>query len=278
MLVAQRSRFRIQPFRLHRPQSAEQAVTAYFGCGGRRAYMAGGIDLIESMKAGDTPDDVIYLRALPRWAGILESGNSILIGAGVTHQELADSALVRAAHPDLCEAWSGLANNRIRLKGTLAGNLMSRNPAYDFHIAAIALGAEVQFLDANLESRKLPVEALTDLPAGALVTHIVLPKQPCLAFAVQLQWKPILSFALSFRREQEAVVARLAAGCAYASSAVSSITLERDETARDTTERLCAALPAPRSDWRASSGYRSHLLKVLVHREIERVRATETVR
>jgi aerobic carbon-monoxide dehydrogenase medium subunit len=274
MLVAQRSRFRIQPFRLHRPQTAEQAAAAYFECAGRRAYMAGGIDLIATMKGGDTPDDVIYLRALPDWTGIIESENSILIGAGVTHQQLADSAVVRAAHPALSEAWSGLANNRIRLKGTLAGNLMSHNPAYDFHIAAIALAAEVQFLDANLVPRRIPVEALAELPAGALVTHIVLPRQPCLGFAVQLQWKPIMSFAVSFRREQEAVVARLAAGCAYASSAVSSVTLKRGEIARDIAERLCAALPPPRSDWRASSGYRSHLLKVLVHREIERVRAT----
>jgi len=243
--------------------------------------MAGGIDLIAAMKAGDTPDDVIYLRALPDWTGIVESGDSILIGAGVTHQELSDSAAIRAAHPGLAEAWSQVANNRIRLKGTLAGNLMAHNPAYDFHIAAIALGAEVQFLDAHLAPRRLPVEALGELPDGALATHIVLPKQPSLAFAVQLQWKPILSFALSFRREQEQVVARLAAGCAHASSAFSSVTLEHgyfaslgDATARDITERLCAALPPPRSDWRASAGYRSHLLKVLVHREIERVRAT----
>ena len=238
--------------------------------------MAGGIDLIATMKAGETPDDVIFLRGLPDWSSIVESKTSIMIGAGVTHQELADSTVVRAVHPGLSEAWLGLANNRIRLKGTLAGNLMSRNPAYDFQLAAIALAAEVQFLDAGLVSRRMPVESLAELPVGALVTHIVLPKQPRLAFAIQLQWKPIMSFALSFRREQEAVVARLAAGCAYASSVAASVTLEPNETARDTTERLCAALPLPRSDWRASAGYRSHLLRVLVHREIERVRATGT--
>jgi len=276
MLVAQRSRFRIQPFRLHRPQTAEQAAAAYFGCGGRRAYMAGGIDLIATMKMGVTPDDVIYLRALPDWSRIVESEDLILIGAGVTHQELADNALVRSTYPGLSEAWSQVANNRIRFKGTLAGNLMSGNPAYDFRIAAIALVAEVQFLDASLAPRRMPIDGLAELPAGALVTHIVLPKQPCLAFSVQLQWKPILSFALSFRREQEAVVARLAVGCAYASSATSSIALVRSETGRDISEQLCAAMPPPISDWRASSGYRSHLLKVLVHREIERVRTMGT--
>jgi aerobic carbon-monoxide dehydrogenase medium subunit len=273
MLVAQRSRFRIQPFRLHRPQTAEQAATAYFGCGGRRAYMAGGIDLIAAMKMGVTPDDVIYLRALPDCSSIVESEDSILIGAGVTHQELADNALVRSTHPGLSEAWSLVANNRIRLKGTLVGNLMSGNPAYDFRIAAIALAAEVQFLDTSLLPRRMPVGGLAELPAGALVTHIVVPKHPCVAFAIQLQWKPILSFALSFRREHEAIVARLAAGCAYAPSAISSIALERSETGRDIAEQLCAAMPSPISDWHASSGYRSHLLKVLVHREIERARA-----
>jgi carbon-monoxide dehydrogenase medium subunit len=276
MLVAQRSRFRIQPFRLHRPQTAEQAAAAYFGCGGSRAYMAGGIDLIATMKMGVTPDDVIYLRAIQDWSDIVESEDSILIGAGVTHQDLADNALVRSIHPGLSEAWSQVANNRIRLKGTLAGNLMSGNPAYDFRIAAIALTAEVQFLDTSLVPRRLPVDGLAELPAGALVTHIVLPKYPCVAFSVQLQWKPILSFALSFRREQKAVVARLAVGCAYAPSAISSIVTERSETGRDIAEQLCAAMPPPISDWHASSGYRSHLLKVLVHREIERARAAGT--
>jgi CO/xanthine dehydrogenase FAD-binding subunit len=275
-LVAQRSRHRIRPFRLHRPETPAQAVLMHAGSPGRAAYMAGGIDVMAWMKAGSRLDDVIYLNSLRDWTSIVAGDDAINIGAGVTHQQLADGSVLGAVYPDLCAAWSRVANNRIRVKGTIVGNLMARNPAYDFWMVAVAAGANIRYLGPDLAQKELPAEkVLSDLPEQALVTQIVLPSTPCLAFAVQLQWKPVVSFALSFRREQDVVVGRLAMGCGCRAPAHAEVALDLHprETSADIAERICAALPGPSSDRFGSTEYRSHTLRVLVKREIERIRA-----
>jgi aerobic carbon-monoxide dehydrogenase medium subunit len=279
MLVAQRSRHRIRPFRLHRPKTAEEAV-AIRAENGAAAYMSGGIDVVAGLKAGAVLTDVIHLGSLRSWTSLVEHHDAIAVGAGVTHQGLADSSLLRRVYPGLCSAWSGLANYRIRIKGTLAGNLMARNASYDFAMAAIAAGARLEYRDSNRTSGEVPAERLSDIPQQALLTNIIMPRGHWLAFAVQYQWKPLVAFALSFKRVQDAVIGRLAVGCGYHAVTWSDVRLEHGlfdrlarETPADIAERLCASLPLPASDWRASSEYRRHLLKVLTRREIERIRA-----
>jgi carbon-monoxide dehydrogenase medium subunit len=242
--------------------------------------MGGGIDLMAELKTGAGPDNVIHLGLLPGWNSIVEREKEIVLGAGTTHQQLADAASIRAMLPGLCDVWSGVANNRIRLKGTVAGNLMARNQSYDFPIVAAAAGAELEFLDRHLVVRRISAAGLAELPDGALLTSITLPRIRYLAFAVQLQWKPIVAFALCFRREQGAVVGRLVVGCGYGGMALSTVRLDHclfdnsaRETQQDIAELLCSSLPSPLSDWRASSDYRRHILQVLVRREIEKIRA-----
>ena len=246
---------------------------------GTAAYMAGGIDLLAALKTGVFLEDVIHLRSLPDWNSIIEWEDAIAIGGGTTHQAFADSRPMRAMYPTLCDAWSKIANHRIRIKGTVAGNLMARNQSYDLPIVAIAAGAQVEFLDTSLVRRRVTADRISELPQGALLTRMTLPRARCLAFAAQLQWKPIVAFALSFRREQDTVVGRIAVGCGYETVAFSSIPLQyclfdhrARETPADITERLCSSLPSPSSDWCAGAEYRLHLLKVLVRREIEQIR------
>ncbi len=246
---------------------------------GAAAYMGGGTDLMAALKAGAYVEDVIHLGSLPDWTSIVESEEAISIGPGVTHQVFADSWPVRAVYPTLCDAWSKVANNRIRIKGTVAGNLMARNQSYDFPMVAIAIGAQLEFLESELALRRVTADRSAELPQRALLTRITLPRARCLAVAVQLQWKPIAAFALSFRREHVGIVGCLAVRCGFDAVAFSRIRLEhclfddlRRETSVDITERLCASLPSPSSDWHASAEYRRHLLKVLVRREIERIR------
>jgi CO/xanthine dehydrogenase FAD-binding subunit len=279
MLVAQRSRHRIRPFRLHRPQTAAEAVTLYAASKGTAAYMGGGIDLMAALKAGRCLEDVIHLGSLPGRTTIDKRGDDIVVGAGVTHEAFARSALLRRAYPGLCRNWAKLANNRIRIKGTIAGNLMARNVAYDVPIVAIAADARIEFMTSSQTVRSVSALRNAELGPADLITGIRLPGSGCLALVVQLEWKPIVAFALSFRREQDSVVARLAVGTGFAAVAFSRINLERcifdgssRETAADLAETLCASLPSPLTDWRAGSDYRRNVLKVLVRRAIEQIR------
>jgi carbon-monoxide dehydrogenase medium subunit len=232
-----------------------------------------------AMKIGRRLDDIIHLGALPNRTGIEECGDEIVIGAGVTHDALARSAVLRRAYPRLAESWAKLANNRIRIKGTIAGNLMAGNVSYDFLMVAIAADAQIDFISSKLSHGSVAASRSTELALGDLITAIRLPGSGCLALVVQLEWKPVVAFALSFRREQDAVVARLAVGAGFASVASSKIDLGLDvfdssspATASDIAEALCAALPSPLTDWHAGSNYRRGLLEVLVRREIEQIR------
>jgi len=169
MLVAQRSRHRIHPFHLHRPQTAVDAVTLHAGSKGTAAYMGGGIDLMAALKTGRRLDDVIHLGALPNRTGINECGDDIVVGAGVTHDALARSAVLRRAYPRLAESWAKLANNRIRIKGTIAGNLMAGNASYDFLIVAIAADAQIEFMTSRLSAES--VAALASRRTGSCGPH-----------------------------------------------------------------------------------------------------------
>jgi carbon-monoxide dehydrogenase medium subunit len=279
MLVAQRSRHRIHPFHLHRPQTAVDAVTLHAGSKGTAAYMGGGIDLMAALKTGRRLDDVIHLGALPNRTGINECGDDIVVGAGVTHDALAHSAVLRRTYPRLAESWARLANNRIRIKGTIAGNLMAGNVSYDLLMVAIAADAQIDFIGSRLSHGSIAASRRTELGPMDLITGIRLPASGCLALAIQLEWKPVVAFALSLRRERDAVVARLAVGAGFASAASTKIDRGHDvfdvaspETSSDLAEALCGSLPPPLTDWHAGSDYRRNLLKVLVRREIEQIR------
>jgi CO/xanthine dehydrogenase FAD-binding subunit len=232
-----------------------------------------------ALKTGRRLDDVIHLGALPNRTGIDECGGDIVVGGGVTHDALARSAMLRRAYPRLAESWAKLANNRIRIKGTIAGNLMAGNVSYDFLMVAIAADAQIEFKTSRLSRGSVAASRRAELGPEDLITGIRLPGSGCLALVIQLEWKPIVAFALSFRREQDAVVACLAVGTGFTSVAFSQVGLDHGVldsssrgTASDLAEALCASLPSPLTDWRAGSDYRRNLLKVLVRREIEQIR------
>src|ERR1043165_4939280 len=164
MLAIHRSRKLIPPFRLLRPRSAAEAAALQGEAPGGIAFMAGGIDLVNRLKFGAAPgtqiDTVVHLGGVPGLGDIVEHADGITIGALVTHQQLEDSALLRARLPALAQTWDGVANIRVRLKGTVGGNLMARDPLYDFPLAVLAAGARLRFVDPDGGVRVVPAAEL----------------------------------------------------------------------------------------------------------------------
>uniref|UniRef100_UPI002A83356A FAD binding domain-containing protein n=1 Tax=Enterocloster asparagiformis TaxID=333367 RepID=UPI002A83356A len=83
----------------------------------------------------------------------------ILIGAGVTHNQAAASALVQADAACLAQASSMVGSNQIRNSSTLAGNVVNAQPAADSAVALVALGAKARILTGR-EEEIVPVEGL----------------------------------------------------------------------------------------------------------------------
>src|SRR5579863_5221454 len=138
VLAVHRSRKLIAEFRLHRPRSAAEAAAIKAEGGPGAVFMAGGIDLVNRMKFGAAIADLVHLGGVTGLDAIEPTADGLRLGSLVTHDRLATSPVVRSLLPVLAQTWPDVANIRIRCKGTVGGNIMAGDPAYDFALAALA--------------------------------------------------------------------------------------------------------------------------------------------
>ena len=120
--------YAMHPYSLHRPTSVEEAVALAVAHPGAK-YLAGGTDLVVNMRRRIAePEHVIALGGIAALRGIAREtgasgGDALVIGAGTTLAEIAESAEVRKHVPILAEAAGLVAGPTIRQMATLGGNL-----------------------------------------------------------------------------------------------------------------------------------------------------------
>jgi aerobic carbon-monoxide dehydrogenase medium subunit len=276
--VGLRSRKRIHPFDLLRPVSPEEA-TGMVLPGARSAFMAGGLDLIDRMKSGESFQRVILLDGIATMKTIRREGSRIVIGALTAHADIAHNGLLGEAAPDLAALWRTIANPRVRHTGTIGGNLMAGQPHYDAAPALLALGAEAALRTAA-GVRTVGIGELAGHP-GALLDSISIAETPALRLLADRSLHPLLSVYLGARVNRgELIAARVAIGCAYerpvavdlplGGDAVSGLTTRADEAVR----AVATALPANMiDDGLASAAYRRRMCDVLIRRLLVRLAA-----
>src|SRR4029077_6211970 len=79
----------------------------------------------------------------PELLNIREDGNTILIGAGVTHTSIVKSQMIVAGPPCLVESCGVVGGPQVRNVATLGGNVAHALPAGDGTTSLMALNAEV---------------------------------------------------------------------------------------------------------------------------------------
>lgn len=174
----------MQDFEFHRPESVAAAVAAI-----ERApegkYLGGGQSLIPVMKLGlAAPAALVSVARLPELQGIRREGSDLVVGAGVTHAEVAESAEVRRALPALAHLAEHIGDAQVRNRGTLGGSLAHDDPAADYPAAALALGATIQ-----TDRRTLPADAFfvgmyqTALEPDELIVSVRFPAPEKAAYA-----------------------------------------------------------------------------------------------
>jgi carbon-monoxide dehydrogenase medium subunit len=133
----------MQDFGFHKPGSVKAAVEI----ASKRLeakYLGGGQSLIPVMKLGlATPSDLVALAALKELHGIEVTGKELVVGAGSTHAQVAESAAVRGAIPALADLAAHIGDPQVRNRGTLGGSLAHDDPAADYPAAVLALAATV---------------------------------------------------------------------------------------------------------------------------------------
>ncbi len=115
----------LPPFELLRPDAVGSVVDLMRNLGSDAQFIAGGTDLVPSMKQGlFSPRVLIDLKGLRDLDFIrFDSDRGLEIGALTTISSLADSALVAREFPVLHEAAKTVASPLLRNMGTLGGNL-----------------------------------------------------------------------------------------------------------------------------------------------------------
>lgn len=263
----------IAPFRLLRPQSAEEASAARADLGADAMFLAGGVDLVPAMRAGRRVGALISLHGIRSLATLARDDTMLRIGAGLTYAALAAHSDIRAAMPDFAAVFAGVANIRVRHAATLGGNIMARNPAYDLLPALLALDAKLAFIDRH-GRRETFGAAEAAFPDG-LLAEIEIPLGAERRFAFERRYKPALSLAVAVERRGGRLAGRAAMGCAHARPLALPLDLglaadfaALAERADAIAEDFATRLPAPLADAAASADYRRTLARVLLARAL----------
>ena len=133
----------MQDFAFHRPESVAEAVQALKAAEDGK-LMSGGQSLLPVMKLNlARPSDVISLAGIAELKGIRREGDSLVIGAAATHDDVGGSSDVQAAIPALAELASHIGDPQVRHRGTIGGSVAHNDPAADYPAALVALGATV---------------------------------------------------------------------------------------------------------------------------------------
>jgi carbon-monoxide dehydrogenase medium subunit len=168
------------PFDYRRAASLQEALDLLRANPGAR-LLAGGHSLVPMMRLRlAQPPAVVDIGRVPELRGIDRSGPAIRIGATTTHREIERSEMLRAACPLLPEVASKIADPQVRSWGTIGGNVAHADPGSDLPGALVALGATVHVAGPD-GTRAVPAARFfldlltTDIRAGEIVTHVVVP-------------------------------------------------------------------------------------------------------
>ena len=252
--------------------------------------VAGGTDLVVGARQGKAPlpDAIVAIDRIEELRGIAESdGGAVRLGALVTHEELAGSAVIRERVTALADAAAIVGSHATRAQGTIGGNVMNASPAMDTGGALLCFGAS-GILRSPGGERSVALDELWTGP-GATVAE---PGELLVAIDVPAaaQGTGSAYVRLEYRRHMEIAVVGATAVVTVDGDAVSDArvaitalapTIRRvpeAETALTGSDggdravgeaaRAVAAASTPISDVRGSAEYRAAMAEVIARRAI----------
>lgn len=125
-----------------RPTTVDEAIAALVAGGDDAKVLGGGQSLMPvlRLRMGE-PSVIVDTTRIDEMKVLTDAGDSIVIGAGVTHDDVAKSPLVRDHAALLALATDHVADRQIRHRGTMGGAMAHADPAGDQPPVALAMGA-----------------------------------------------------------------------------------------------------------------------------------------
>lgn len=116
----------MKSFKHFNARSVDEALSLLRDYQGRAKLIAGGTDLLGSLKDDilpDYPEALINIKTIPGLDYIQENGEGLKIGPSAKLTEMARSPVIKKKYPVLSEAAESVATPEIRNMATLGGNL-----------------------------------------------------------------------------------------------------------------------------------------------------------
>jgi len=158
----------MQEFNFHKPKTLPGLLNILASTDGR--ILAGGTDIIPKMKRSQlSVSTLVDISQIEPLCFIQREDQRIKIGALITHQEIAESALLKEANPALVTAAETVGSLQTRNRGTLGGNIANASPAADLIPPLIICDADVHIY-SKLGERKLPLNELITGPGATRLT------------------------------------------------------------------------------------------------------------
>ncbi len=240
-------------FGYYDPTSAQKAVGIAADKPEAR-YLAGGQSLLPAMRLRlSSPTDLIDLAGVMELRGIRNEGDTLSIGAMVSHAEVAVSREVASAIPALAALAGLIGDRQVRNRGTLGGSVANNDPAADYPAD--------DFFKGLFE---------TALAPGELLTSITFPIPKKAGYAKFRN--PASRFAIV-----GVFVAQTARGVRVAvtgagANGVFRVKAMEDALAKNWSPQSLKGITVPASDLitdlHASAEYRAHLVTVMAARAV----------
>jgi carbon-monoxide dehydrogenase medium subunit len=139
-------------FAYHVPSSVEEAIALLARLGDAAKIIAGGQSLVPMMNMRIArPEHLVDINSLTQLAFVRDAGDHFAIGALTRHHDVEHSAALQARLPILPRVAQTIAHYAIRTQGTLGGSLAHADPAAQWPLLAVALGASLQVRGPNGE-------------------------------------------------------------------------------------------------------------------------------
>jgi CO/xanthine dehydrogenase FAD-binding subunit len=125
------------------PETVEEALELLVRYAGRARVVGGGTDYFVDDPGPQAHSALVDVTQIRTARDIQQNDGFVVIGCGVTHTQIVQSALVQQRGAALAEACGQIGGPQVRNVATLAGNIAHALPAADGTVALLALGGEV---------------------------------------------------------------------------------------------------------------------------------------
>ena len=272
-------------FAYHRAGSVPEAVALLAELGDEAKILAGGLSLVPMMNFRlARPSDLVDVTRIPGLSYLRADGDGLRIGALTTHRAIETSTdpAVLADFGVLPRAARWIGHYPIRSRGTFGGSIAHADPAAEWCLLAVLLGARV-VLHGPGGQRTVPAAEFlhgyytTDAAPDEMITEVCFPRPAGRAVLTEFAQR-----AGDFAIVAAAVLADIADGTVRSADVVvggvgplpvriGTAGLAGQPVGPQTWRaagELAAAQVEPSSDNHGSAGYRKRLTATLVSRAL----------